>query len=342
MAWNKPKKVITNALVVLSIISLLLTAIAIITSFVWIKSPAIINKIDKQIPNFYVSKIDGLYEEMNKMETMNDKYIVYKKINIELDGISSLDRYYPQKQDAYKFLINYLVSKNQNEEALAFAKTWKEQNDYDFEAKFYYADTLKLISKEETEDYYASLYSNHKDIIEIAKSYIEFLVEIDKIEEALVVENEFNRYYNRGEIKAGFRIYYLDADTTKYTEKSSISSDIMVSSSKNKFTLTASKTFNQLTNLRFDINNVGTGTRIKNLRVSINNQNIEFKLAHHLNNISSTIQETTGNDPFYYLLLPDNLKKSNETLKLNIYFNLDNQLNIAKKSLMENKTNEKN
>lgn len=337
MAWNKPKRVITNTLVIFSLLSLIVTIIAIITTFIWIKSPKTVNKIDLKIPSYYVNDIHSLYQKAKKAKNIDIQYKYYKKLNVALDGISSLDRFYQTKQKTYKFLIHYYRSKNENQNALNIAKDWMLQNDYDYNAKLYYVDTLAEISKTLASKYYHKLYSQHKDISEIAKQYISFLVKNKQLDKALKVENEFN-INNINSINAHYKLYYLDKNNPKYSEKASLNISKLTQLKNNSVKLLVSEKFNFLSGVRFDINNVPRGTTIENLIIDIATEdniykNITFKPRHHLKQLNISLYETIGNDPFYYLDLPTELQSYKGNIKFMISLALKNQINMAKNAI---------
>ncbi len=337
MTWHKPKKVITNTLVIFSLLSLVVTIVAIVTTFIWLKSPKLVNKIDIKIPSFYVNDICSLYEKAKKAKNIDIQYKYYKKLNIALDGISSLDRFYKTKQKTYKFLIHYYRSKNENQNALNIAKDWMLQNDYDYAAKLYYVDTLAVISKKLASKYYYELYNRHKDISEIAKQYISFLLKNKQLDKALIIENEFN-INNTNSINARFKLYYLDKNNPKYSEKASLNISILRKSKNNSVKLLVSEEFNFLSGVRFDINNVPLGSTIENLIIDIATEdntykNITFNPKHHIKKLNVSLYETIGNDPFYYLDLPTELQSYKGNIKFMISLALNNQINIAKNAI---------
>lgn len=337
MAWNKPKKTITNVIVGISLTSLFISILAITTFILWLNNPKFIHSIGEEIPAVYVKEIQDLYKQAKNEKDINKQYKYYKKLSLALDGISSLDRYYVIKQKVYKFLIHYYRSKNDHKNALIISKTWMEQNDYDFDAKRYYADTLAKVSIKEANKYYQTLYNQHKEIPELTKQYIQFLVDSKEVKKALTVENEFNRN-NTLAISPKFKLYYLNTDNSKYTNEYSTYINQVKYLDKNTFELRLSKNFNFLSALRFDIDNIHTGTTIESIDIEISTKDkiyshLQVKPINHLKKINTDSYTTLGIDPFFYIELPEEVKKNKHEISLKIQLKLKYEMQIVQQAI---------
>lgn len=333
MKWNKPKKVITNITFYLSLITFIISIIAIIILTLWIKNPKIIDKLDYKIPNYYLDNITMLYKRAKTSKDIDIQLDYYQQLHVALAGISSLDRFYHTKQQTYKYLIRDYRKKQKYNDALSLAKEWVEQNDHDFEAKLWYADLLADISFSKANQYYNTLYAQHKDIIEIVKNYINFLIKNNDKEKALEIENDFNKRYS-SLVNAKYKLYYLDKTNPKYSEQGSVPISNIKYIKNNMIHLDISKNFILLSAIRFDINGAPIGSTIKDLNITIeanniNYPNVHFKLAHHLKERNHASHQIVGTDPFYYIELPSILKLNSGTINFKISFTLENKLNAA-------------
>jgi len=236
-------------------------------------------------------------------------------------------------------LIQYHISNNNNKKALEIAQDWMKQNNYDYAAKFAYADVLGLNSKELAEKYYAKLHTEHKEISSITKIYITFLLKNKNYNRAKAVENEFNKHHTKS-INANLKMYYLDQNHSKYSEQASIDIKVLKQFKNGTMELLVSKDFNLLSGIRLDINKAPIGTTIKNLSIEIetndnNYSNIKFKTAHDLRQLTASVYETLGFDPFFYLESPEDLKSYHGTVKIKIHLGLNNPINLTKNAIQK-------
>jgi|GEM_PF-3801427 len=324
MSWAKPQRVIKNSMFYIGLLSFIGMLLWLSIFYVWNNHPQLISEYDKKIPNHYTNKITRLQTRTHKGKSPEDTFKRHQELAVALEGVTKLHKYYNLNSDNQIFMIDYLIASKKYLEAEKIANNWQLQLPNDFIAKFKYAEVLSHIDSSKEISYYESIYQNHKDIVKLNQKYVSLLLHKGFFNKALTAAVQAKRY-NRKKQNLSFMSYYRDSINKKYSRDYKIeipkyAHQINGDGYNVKYSITADK----LTNLRFDIDHLSTGSSIQDLHFTIKTSSNTFldvkaNPLHHII-IEDEIFKTSGTDPYVEIELPDELIGTSETLEVIAFF----------------------
>lgn len=320
--FAKPKKTIINILFIVSLLSLLVSFVALASVLMWSKSPDVVDKIDQMIPDYYGPKIKRLYKKATRETDDQEKFEFFLKLYHTLEDASTLNKYYAYRQKAARFLITYYLNKDQYKEALEIAAVWEKKYPYDFTGKFEYAKVLGSHSLDDALNYYKKLYQKHGDIFGVLYNYIMVLDKLGYEDEAAKVRLELDSLVVENELE--FKIYYKDKQKQFSENQSLLIDQFDDTQSKYDYTFSFQKKFHSFKGLRLDFEKASLLFDITKIEVTVHHAQLEKSLSiqtlHHITQDHNKVYKISGDDPFVEFTIPHELldKKGNLEFKISI------------------------
>ncbi len=112
--------------------------------------------------------------------------------------------------------------------------------------------------------------------------------------------------------------------------------------SDSNYTVTLVKKIDQFKGLRFDVDGLQIGSIIQNINFSIqtseyNLDNINFKPKNQIKALEQGVFQVIGSDPYFELIVPDNLMNSEAELNIKVSLSIEDRLNFALSKILEDK-----
>ncbi len=316
--FKKPKQTILNILYMVTGVSLFISILAVGIVILWKEYPQTVSKIDKMIPDFYGDNIKSLYKKAKNVKDEKEIFQYFSKLHNELKDISTLNKYYSYKSETIQYLIDYYTRIKKLDKAIRIATKWKNTHPYDFNAKFKYLDVLNINNKHEAKKYIDKLYNRYPDIQEVVSRKISFLVENGNINEAVLIESK-NR--KRKIDNTSFKVFFIDQPQTIFTanQSTTFSKDIFTKKN-NKYSFIFKRKFKSLKGIRFDIDSLAVGSKIRKLDVKMllddKSYNISIKSLNQIKKLDNNSYEIDGEDPYFVFNLENELVDFNGKAKI--------------------------
>ena len=282
MKWSKPKYVLNKIAVYFSLLSILVSVLAVSIYISWQGNAYVFTKLDQDLPDYYSENILNLVDKIKSPKIdAKSQFNNYKELKEALKGSTNLHKYNSLVNDVYIFLINKWLSDGNLKRAKKLASEWQNIYPNDFNAKFKYAEIIGLTDKKEMLDYYQVLYHKHKDIYLILSKYVDALLAFGEFERALFIAQEAkNNFINN--TKPDMIIYFKDKNIKKFSYLGSrkiTQQNIRVSQGVHHIQF--NNKIESLSGIKLHINSLKLGSNIENILFSIKTDSAVYQsLAH--------------------------------------------------------------
>ena len=304
----RPKKTISDVLFMFGVFFLLVGILIAGTFVFWTYYPNAISEVEKIIPDRHSASIGGLLRAARESTDDDQKHKYYSKLYSELLNVAISSKYYSVRKEAAQFLIQYYLGNNNKSEALEIAKYTEKKYPWDFSAKFKYVAVVSKINAEEAYSYYKSLYGKHADLVAVRNGFIEFLLSQSRFSEALEVANN---NYVFSESDAAFQVFYND-NQSGFSEAQSVRLNFSDYERNNdNYKLSLSRVYQNLKEIRFDMDGLPDGTIVSSVKAEIQGQGInktlQIKNVNDLLSLGDGGFQVNGNDPYAAFSIPKSL-----------------------------------
>lgn len=340
--WKKPQKYINHLIVYFSVLSLILSVCWLVLYHLWMHQPELVIKYGNKMPQKYLDHINELQTVAENSNHPTDQVKRWQDLLKALDGVSSIAVHYELYTQTLTNLIDHWQKNEQYDLAHEAAEKWQKDYPYDFNAKFKYHQLLKHKDHGSALKYSTKLYEQFSDLDVVIERYFSDLLTNGQFDEALQVARHQQQYFvNNTMLK--FVVYYKDKNYKNYHEDTKVHLPLtQYHISGQHYHVTMQRTFNQLKGLRLDIDQLKVNATIKNLSVSIKwqnkkYQNIGFKEKNHLKKIDLDSFLTTGSDPYFEIIVPEDMINTEQRIELIIDMDISYQQGFVINQLLAHK-----
>ena len=341
MKWSKPKYLINKIVIYFSLVSILVSVLAVSIYFSWQSNAYVFTKLDHDLPDYYSENILSLVDKIKSPNlNVEDRFNTYKELKKALNGSTNLHKYNSLVNDVYTFIINKWLGDGNLERAKKIASEWQDTYPNDFNAKFKYAEIVGLTNKKEMLDYYQVLYNKHKDIYLIQSKYVDALLDFGKFERALSVANEAKDNFINN-TKPDMVIYFKDKKIKEFSYLGSRKiSQQNIKISQGDYHVQFNNKIEGLSGIKLHINSLKLGSNIENILFSIKTDLAEYKLLAHRPVKHIKLQAAkyliTGKDPGVEFKLPQEILGYSGPFKINIQLKLNDNKYAALNKILHN------
>lgn len=323
-------------LLAVAIISLLSAIFWLVIYYIWNNHPEMVTEYDQNLPETYINHITRLETRTFKGKDPEDTFKRHQILAKALQGTTSLHRFYPLYNKTQIFMINYLIEQDRIDDALKLSDQWQTEYPYEFEAKYKYYEVLKSQDNKKALQYLTKVYEQYKDIDDVNdKLFIELLKSGDYKQAFSVVKAQQDNYIDNS--VPSFMFFYKDNEYKIYQSKTKVYPGH--TNMDDKYEVQMSQKFENLKGIRFDIDGIKVGSEIKAVEITLINQDktfndVAYRPLHHLKKLTENSFQTIGADPYFEIILPDEITNDQQELQVSIKLTINTKSGLVINKLL--------